>query len=247
MSQQKRPDRNFVLVFFIEFFTQTFILSAKNFLLYLRRWKSTLVQIFSPLLVVVLLFIITKLIEAGTPKQYVNPPDVQFSRKLLRCYRKGTKSCVTIRYTTKGDSMSAQVINRVIATQSHIPEKEIVEYATEEAMLSDFNSRPNTTLYAVSLVGDRPYFIGKPTEEQPETTATRYVIYVNATDPDKTHETLALSTMIDNAIASLRLGVPYGEYFVPTINGWPMPPDKKNGQISLFTLVGPQFFSISCK
>jgi hypothetical protein len=124
-----------------------------------------------------------------------------------------------------------------------------VEHATLEEMLDAFNSVPNGTLYAInfsnSTVYDQPMIPILP--PKPGVIATIYVVYFNDTSGDMVLENLAVQTLIDNAIATLRLGLPNQEIFTPYIQGWPKPESKHNGQLSVFTYSGPQFFCICCK
>jgi ABC-type multidrug transport system ATPase subunit len=137
-------------------------------------------------------------------------------------------------------------MQRMLSTQPQIPPSEIVEHATLEEMLDAFNSIPNGTLYAInfsnSTVYDQPMIPILP--PKPGVVATIYVVYFNDTSGDMVLENLAVQTLIDNAIATLRLGLPNQEIFTPYIQGWPKPESKHNGQLSVFTYSGPQFFCI---
>ena len=207
-------------------------------------------QLFAPFFVVLLLFVLTIIVQEGqTPEQYVNPRVTAYNpSQFRRCYPKYTKKCVTLRYTTNGDLFASNIMTRVLAKLTHIPQSEIVEHVDTSEMIDAFNAQPNGTLYGVTFLGDEPYsqsmlnFLG--TEEN--TTATRYIVYYNSTSDDIVHENVVLQTLIDNSISTLRLGLPDKDIFVANRQGWPKPEDLTNGQLSVFSLTGPQFFSICC-
>jgi ABC-type multidrug transport system ATPase subunit len=238
---------NSMILSFKETTLQTLILTVKNTILYWRRWKSTLVQLVAPFAVVLILFILMQIVSTIKPDQYVNPKDVPYQRKLSRCFKKFTRQCYTIRYSTNGNEFAGKVIQRVLNTQTHIPYKEIVEHTSESEMLFEMNKLKNSTLYAINFAGDEPYHQTMLETASPDTATigTRYVIYVNASDTGITHETLALQTLIDNAIAGLRLNLSAGyDVFDPVMNNWPLPPTDTDGQAQVLSVVGPQFFSI---
>ena len=215
-----------------------------------HRWKTTLAQVLAPFFVVLILYVLTIIVEEGqAPDQYVYPRVTPYNpSKLRRCYPKYTKKCVTVRYTTNGDTFAASVMDRVLSQLGHVPSAEIVEHVSTEDMLNEVNRVKNSTLYAVTFLGDEPEHQTMLPMLPPnvDTMATRYIVYYNATSDDIIHENMLLHTMIDNSIAAERLGRPLTENLVfnTSRQGWPKPEDVKDGQLSVFSFTGPQFFSI---
>lgn len=79
--------------------TQLYVLTKKNFLLSLRGWKATVVQIFNPLAFLLILFLLQKLYE-GT--QTGEPTQLSINSNLPRCIvGPNNDKCFTLLYAPR--------------------------------------------------------------------------------------------------------------------------------------------------
>eukprot|EP00762_Andalucia_godoyi_P006164 ANDGO_01612.mRNA.1 ABC transporter A family member 2 len=124
--------------------TQYSILSKKNYIVFKRRWKLTVLQIFSPLLFVFIIFLIDigfnsspSLSERREVKRSFNPESIP---TISRCVN---SPCTTIAYGPAGEPQDTFVSN--IATLNGIPSGEIMKFNTTDLMSAYIYANQNKT------------------------------------------------------------------------------------------------------
>ncbi len=241
----------FILSFFLyvrDFFQQTVILLQKNFLLYIRRWKSTLIQLAAPILIISICWILVLIVQS-VRNDYLTPfPGSVDTTRLVPCRSWGGQSCYTLAYAHNNNQFAKRVVDSM-AQQVGVNVSEFLEFQYEADMKDFFFRNPNRTLTGLAFSNTTRPPQGPQRTFYPQANLTSYVIYYNTTG-DVRAQVREIQTLVDSNIIYLTMkdsGEPI-EYNRSAIQvkwkGYPRPSSTANGQVFIFATTGPQFFSM---
>eukprot|EP01027_Heterolobosea_sp_BB2_P007024 GEZU01010510.1.p1 GENE.GEZU01010510.1~~GEZU01010510.1.p1 ORF type:complete len:865 (+),score=220.98 GEZU01010510.1:155-2749(+) len=218
-----------------------FILMKKNVILSFRKWKTSLIQILSPVVIIFVLWIIVMAAEGITNKlTYVHPGSRDISMQIPRCASWGKKQCVTFAYSLGPvPNVSQEIIDIVLKYNDQLPQNEIMKFDTRDELYSFIENNPNTTQTAVAFTNVTTL----PSSQQ----LIEYDMLYNTTSVPAVE---SLKLAVDNAILMYSVqessGIELTDYPIKMkMKGFPKPPARLNGQVLVFSRTGPQFFSLS--
>ncbi|KAF0979003.1 hypothetical protein FDP41_002073 [Naegleria fowleri] len=242
--------------YFLEVVKQIYILLKKNGLLYLRRWKSTLLQLLSPILILAVLVILAAISEITfggksiTYQPVLNihspnidlPSDASTSLRFYNCTSWNGNKCYSLSVTANGVSMGESVLNQLLVQDyGLIQDKDYKNFTTQKQLESFLYENQNSTVIGIAFLPDSPNTVS-------------YTIYYNRTQNDLYSPVLSIQNLIDNTIVYLRMkqlgrldnlnSENPKQSIQVNYKNFAQPPTRKNGQVIIYNSTGPTFFSI---
>lgn len=175
---------------------QLTVLLRKNFKLYTRNWKVTILQILNPIVFLLVLFILQKISDSN--RSDVTLPSAVNS--LPRCYPNANGTCYALLYAPSTNVSQIQQMMQLVAENNDPPltigtlddkNANVIGFESESAMEDWIIAHPNTTQAAVSFLLDNT------------TQLIGYTVYRNITSPYEREITAALLKLL--AEASMRV------------------------------------------
>lgn len=111
---------------FVDIFVQTYILLKKNTILHVRRWKTTLLQLLSPIAITVLLILLGLLIQSYNI-HYPHPFPGQTPEKLIGCTGWNGKNCYVLAYATNNLQFAKDVMSELMV-QHDLKNEDVLEF-----------------------------------------------------------------------------------------------------------------------
>ncbi|KAL9642896.1 hypothetical protein ABK040_010591 [Willaertia magna] len=245
-------------MYLVEVGKQTLILLKKNGLLYLRRWKSTLFQLLSPVIIFLILFGLQKISESFKGKNELHPSVAPIHKgidfpldnaknsnfngtykipKFYSCTPWDEKTCFKLGFSSNGVAFGETVMSQLLVEDYKLEEgKDYINFTTKNQLEEWMYKNQNRTLIGVAFdVGTSVY-------------DTSYTLYYNRTKSDLVTPVSSVQNLIDNTIIYLRmkqLGRKIDRNSISVdYKPFPSPPQTQNGQVFLSQSTGPTFFSI---
>eukprot|EP00818_Percolomonas_sp_WS_P008966 CAMPEP_0117451158 /NCGR_PEP_ID=MMETSP0759-20121206/8859_1 /TAXON_ID=63605 /ORGANISM="Percolomonas cosmopolitus, Strain WS" /LENGTH=1095 /DNA_ID=CAMNT_0005243741 /DNA_START=152 /DNA_END=3436 /DNA_ORIENTATION=+ len=250
-------------------FFHTIFLLEKNLKLYLKSWISTLVQLAAPFIIVFLLWFLSVIVGSIRPESYVQTQEIPVPVDALTKCTRGVEMplCYTLAYSVNNNTFAQKVMDNIISDYS-LASSDYRAFDSETELLDFIRKNPNVTQTAISFQNDTsglnnvflaPNTAGvqNATFEQVTDSATRYTIWYNGTRSNILSGTRGASStnpavgifvvhfkqIIDNAILFLFTGEK--QLIRTNMEGYPRRPAASDGQGSIISQTGPQFFSLA--
>jgi hypothetical protein len=188
---------------------QLSVLLRKNFKLYTRNWKVTILQILNPIIFLLVLFILQKISDSN--RSDVTLPSAVNS--LPKCFPNSNGTCYALLYAPSTNVLQIQQLMQEVTQNNDPPltigsfeykNADVIGFESESAMEEWILANPNTTQAAVSfLLENTTQLIG-------------YTVYRNITSPYEREITAALLKLL--AEASMRVKYSTLMRYVPTMS-----------------------------
>ncbi len=171
---------------------QLTVLLRKNFKLYTRNWKVTILQILNPIIFLLVLFILQKISDSN--RSNVTLPSAVNS--MPRCYPNSNGTCYALFYAPNTNVSQIQQMMQLVADNNDPPltigtfddkNANVIGFESESAMEDWIIAHPNTTQAAVSFLLDNT------------TQLLGYTVYRNITSPYEREITAALLKLLAQA------------------------------------------------
>ena len=243
--------------YLLEVLKQTLILLKKNFLLYTRRWKSTGMQLLSPIIILVILVVMKEVLQANFSSESAIHQPIELihkgiqvptqhngiALKFYECKPNGGRACYKLVYSANGISFGEKVMDLLISDYNLKQDTDYKMFTTKSEMENWMYTHQNQTMFGISFIPNGPL----------DTIDTiSYTMYYNRTREDLKTPLLSLQNLIDNNIVYLRMkDLGRTQELADSRNSiqvdfksFPQPPQSKNGEVLLYNYSGPTFFSI---
>jgi len=180
----------------------------KNFYLYARNWKITVLQLLNPIVFLLLLFVLQKISETTTNNVQV-PNNVDH---IPLCYLNSEKICFTVLYAPN-TNIETNAIMQMLATNNNPPLSigtyvsdkvtlapgapmwDILSFPNDQVMQNFIIAHPNTTQSAVTFLAD---------QNNASSPVQGYIVYHNVTNVYDQEVTGAMLWALARASLSLR-------------------------------------------
>ncbi|KAL9657561.1 hypothetical protein ABK040_000988 [Willaertia magna] len=245
-------------MYLVEVAKQILILLKKNCLLYLRRWKSTLLQLLSPIVILVVLVVLAAISEAqwgGKNGVYPSVSNIHGNidlpklssdgngLKFYNCTSWNGKPCYTFAVSSNGIAFGEEVLQKLLVQDYGLVEDVHYKNFTTKTNLENWMyANQNSTLLGICF--EKNFALDNPS------LSTAYTLYYNMTKKDSGAPILSVQNIIDNTIVYLRMqqigkgATVDRNSILTTVKNLPNPPTRQNGQVIIYENTGPTFFTI---
>lgn len=158
-ENKEKKERNVFIVFIMDIFIyvkevvlQVLFLLHKNMLLSIRGWKASLIQIISPLVVVILIFILSLLaLLFANPEGTVHPSSSSITQNLQKCTEWNGKNCYRLAYTTNDDYFANLIMDDIVADYNLEENIDFIRFNDTFQLETYFLDSPNVTHAGISF------------------------------------------------------------------------------------------------
>eukprot|EP00761_Pharyngomonas_kirbyi_P010427 gb/GECH01010447.1/.p1 GENE.gb/GECH01010447.1/~~gb/GECH01010447.1/.p1 ORF type:complete len:901 (+),score=161.28 gb/GECH01010447.1/:1-2703(+) len=226
----------------------TIILIKKNVILYWRRWKSSLVQILAPFVIVALLFVLSIVAENSAAGKDTNPLRSN-AGPIPSCKPWNTdQPCYTFIYSIN-PSLSSDTkallnstVELMIEDEPNVNPDNVLRMEDYEQIV-DFNTdSPNRTANSI-------YF---DATESPLQTVVNYTVLFNLTTTDMPDTVPAVTAAVERALLQVTTEEANSnstQSITTNVDvykkGFPRPRELLNGEVLIFSINGAVFFSFA--